>query len=149
MIPFLHIRLVQCVVAMAVLGIANPQSLREAALARNILVGAAVRPSLFSEAAYSATLGREFNMVQAEDVMKWWTVRHTAGAFDFREGDQVVQFALAHRMKVRGHCLVWDHNNPEWLAQGHFTPAQLSQLLQEHIATVMKHNAARSSHGMW
>ena len=89
---------------MAVLWIANPQTLREAALTRNILVGTAVRPSLFSEAAYSATLGREFNIVQAEDVMKWWTVRHTAGAFDFREGDQVVQFALAHRMKVRGHC---------------------------------------------
>lgn len=117
MIPFLHVRLVQCLLAMAVLWIANPQTLREAALTRNILVDTAVRPSLFSEAAYSATLGREFNMVQAEDVMKWWTVRHTAIAFDSREGDQVVQFALAHRMKVRGHCLVWDHNNPDWLAQ--------------------------------
>jgi endo-1,4-beta-xylanase len=140
---FLLNRLVQVVLTLAVLGMANPPTLREGALARNILVGAAVRPSLFSEAAYSETLGREFNMVQAEDVMKWWTVRHTAGAFDFREGDQVVQFALAHRMKVRGHCLVWDHNNPDWLAQGHFTPTQLSQLLKEHIATVMKHYAGQ------
>ena len=139
MILFRHVRLVQCLLAMAVWGTANPQTIREAALARNILVGAAVRPSLFSEAAYSATLGREFNMVEPEDAMKWWTVRHTVGAFDFRDGDQVVQFALAHRMKVRGHCLVWDHNNPDWLAQGHFTPTQLSQLLQAHIATVMKH----------
>ena len=94
---FLRNRLVECLLVTAVLGNASPQTLREAALARNILVGAAVRPSLFSEAAYSATLGREFNMVQAEDVMKWWTVRHTPGSFDFREGDQVVQFALAHR----------------------------------------------------
>ena len=62
---FLRNRLVQCLLTMAVLGIANPQTLREAALARNILVGAAVRPSLFSEAAYSATLAREFNMVEA------------------------------------------------------------------------------------
>jgi endo-1,4-beta-xylanase len=44
-------------------------------------------------------------------------------------------------MKVRGHCLVWDHNNPEWLVQGHFTSAQMSHLLQEHITTVMKHFA--------
>jgi endo-1,4-beta-xylanase len=136
---FLRNRLVQCLLATAVLGNTSPQTLREAALSRNMLVSAAVRPSLFSEAAYSATLSHEFNMVEPEDAMKWWTVRHTAGAFDFREGDQVVQFALAHRMKVRGHCLVWDHNNPDWLAQGHFTPTQLSQLLQEQIATVMKH----------
>ena len=136
---FLHNRLVHCLLATAVLGNANPQTLREAALTRNMLVSAAVRPSLFSEAAYSATLSHEFNMVEAEDAMKWWTVRHTAGAFDFREGDQLIQFALAHRMKVRGHCLVWDHNNPDWLAQGHFTPTQLSKMLQEHIATVMKH----------
>jgi endo-1,4-beta-xylanase len=140
---FLPIRVVQCLLAMAVLGNANPQTLREAALARKMLVSAAVRPSLFSEAAYSATLAHEFNMIEPEDAMKWWTVRHNAGAFDFREGDQVVQFAQAHFMKVRGHCLVWDHNNPDWLAQGHFTPTQLSQLLQEHIATVMKHYAGQ------
>jgi endo-1,4-beta-xylanase len=40
-----------------------------------------------------------------------------------------------------GHCLVWDHNNPEWLAHGEFTPSQMSHLLQEHISTVMRHYA--------
>ena len=68
---FLRNRLVQCLVAMAVLGKTNPQTLREAALARNMLISAAVRPSLFSEAAYSQTLSREFNMVEPEDAMKW------------------------------------------------------------------------------
>ena len=46
-------------------------------------------------------------------------------------------------MKVRGHCLGWDHSNPEWLAQGHVTPAERSQLLHEHIAAVMKHYAGQ------
>ena len=54
--------------------------------------------------------------------MKWWTIRQIEDRFDFREGDEVVRFAQAHGMKVRGHCLVWDHNNPDWLARGHFTP---------------------------
>jgi endo-1,4-beta-xylanase len=123
--------------------VAPPQTLRQAADGTGVLVGAAVRPSLFSEVAYSATLAREFNMVEPEDAMKWWVVRHDAGTFDFREGDEVVRFAQAHGMKVRGHCLVWDHDNPDWLAQGHYTPAQLSQLLHEHIATVMKHYAGQ------
>jgi endo-1,4-beta-xylanase len=134
--------------APAILLVPGPPTLRQAADPAHLLVGAAVRPSLFSEAAYSETLSREFNMVEPEDAMKWWTlrrntVRRNAGAFDFGEGDEVVRFAQARGMKVRGHCLVWDHNNPEWLAQGHFTPAQLSHLLQEHIATVMKHYAGQ------
>lgn len=122
----------------------SPQpTLRQAADAAYLLVGTAVRPGLFSEAAYSATLAREFNMVEPEDAMKWWTLRQDAGAFDFRKSDDVVRFAQTHAMKVRGHCLVWDHNNPDWLARGQFSPAQMSRLLQEHIATVMKHYAGQ------
>lgn len=81
-------------------------------------------------------------MVEPEDTMKWWVVRHDEG-FDFRQGDEVVQFAEAHGMRVRGHCLVWDHDNPQWLAQGHFTSDQLSKLLQQHIMTVMTHFAGQ------
>jgi endo-1,4-beta-xylanase len=123
--------------------VAPSVTLRQIADRANVLIGAAVRPSLFSEAAYSETLGREFNMIEPEDAMKWWTVRQSAGTFDFREGDEVVRFAQAHNMKARGHCLVWDHDNPEWLAQGHFTPVQLSAMLQQHITTVMKHYAGQ------
>jgi endo-1,4-beta-xylanase len=120
-----------------------PNTLREAANSRRVLVGTAVRPSLFSETAYVATLSREFNMVEAEDAMKWWTLRQKQDAFDFSEGDEVVRFAQTHGMKVRGHCLVWDHNNPAWLTDGHFNSDQLSQLLHEHISTVMKHYAGQ------
>src|ERR1700733_14141430 len=120
-----------------------PPTLRQAADRAPLLVGAAVRPSVFSEAIYSATLAREFNMVEPEDVMKWWVVRPNADTFNFRAGDEVVRFAQTHGMKVRGHCLVWDHNNPDWLVQGHFTPAQLSSLLHQHISAVMKHYAGQ------
>jgi endo-1,4-beta-xylanase len=118
-------------------------TLRQAADRSGLLVGAAVRPSLFPEAAYSETLGREFNMVESEDAMKWWIVRRNQETFDFHGGDQLVRFAHAHGMKVRGHCLLWDRDNPKWLAEGHFTPEQLSRLLHEHISTVMKHYAGQ------
>jgi GH35 family endo-1,4-beta-xylanase len=45
--------------------------------------------------------------------MKGWVLRPNAGTLDFREGDEVVRFALEHGMKVRGHCLGWDHNHPQ------------------------------------
>src|SRR6267142_2075277 len=79
----------------------GPQTLREAAQATGILVGTAVRPSLFSEAAYTATLAREYNLVEPEDAMKWFTLRPETATFNFREGDDVVRFAQAHNMKVR------------------------------------------------
>ena len=112
-------------------------TLRQAADRAGLLVGAAVRPSLFREAAYSETLSREFNMIEPEDVMKWWVLRRNPNDFDFRQADDVVRFARGHGMKIRGHCLVWDHDNPEWLQHGQFSSAQLSGLLHEHIVRVM------------
>jgi endo-1,4-beta-xylanase len=128
---------------LAALTASTPETLREAANASGILVGTAIRPTLLNEPAYAATLAREFNMVEPEDAMKWWTARPTADNFDFAEGDQIVRFAQVHEMKVRGHCLVWDHNNPKWLAEGHFSPTQLSRLLHEHITMEMKHYAGQ------
>jgi endo-1,4-beta-xylanase len=117
--------------------------MRQKAENAGVLVGTAVRPSQLSETAYASTLAREFNMVEAEDAMKWWVLRPDADTYDFRQGDEVVRFAQAHQMKVRGHCLVWGRYNPDWLTQGHFTSQQLSRLLQEHITRVMKHYAGR------
>lgn len=118
-----------------------PQSLHQAGDRDGVLVGTAVRPSQLSETAYASTLAREFSMVEAEDAMKWAILRPDQATYDFRQGDEVVRFAQAHQMKVRGHCLVWGRDNPAWLTQGHFTTRQLSRLLHEHINRVMKHYA--------
>ena len=104
LVPWPQLRIL--ILALAATAVSTSLLLRPAADRVHLLVGTAVRPSLFSEAAYSATLSREFNMVEAEDEMKWWVVRRNEGTFDFRKGDEVVRFAQAHRMKVRGHCLV-------------------------------------------
>ncbi|HUO26134.1 MAG TPA: endo-1,4-beta-xylanase [Candidatus Aquilonibacter sp.] len=119
------------------------QSLRQDAERAGVLIGTAVRAPQLSEAAYAATLAREFNMVQPEDAMKWWVVRPTGAIFDFHPGDEIVRFAQAHNMKVRGHCLLWGRANPDWLTQGSYTPAQLSQMLHEHIEKLMTHYAGR------
>jgi endo-1,4-beta-xylanase len=123
--------------------VCGAQSLRQAADGAGLLVGTAVRPSLLSETAYAKTLAGEFNMVEPEDAMKWPALRPDASSFDFRQGDEVVRFAQAHQMKVRGHCLVWDHDNPDWLTKNHYTTRQLSRILQEHITRVMGHYAGQ------
>ncbi len=137
---YLHI--VRVILAVALVSSSPPQTLREAANSCGVLSGTAVRPSLLLEAAYSATLSREFNMVEPEDAMKWWELRPGTGTFEFKKAIKS-SLMRRHGMKVRGHCLVWDHSNPKWLDNGHFAPVQMSHLLQEHITTVMKHYAGQ------
>ena len=115
------------------------QSLRMAGDRAGVLIGTAVRPSQLAETAYASTLAREFSMVEAEDAMKWWVLRPNRATYNFDRGDEMVRFAQAHQMKVRGHCLIWGRDNPAWLTDGHFTVRQLSGLLHEHIIRVMKH----------
>ena len=119
------------------------QTLRERADRLGVLVGAAAEPRLLDEPEYAATLAREFNMLTAENALKWGAIRPSRGRFDFGPGDRLVAFARAHGMKVRGHCLAWSEYNPGWLVKGNFTPARMSGLLREHIGRVMRHYRGR------
>ncbi len=119
--------------------VGSAQTLRDYADRAGVLVGAAVEPRYFSEAEYARTLAREFNMLTAENVLKWGTLRPSRARFDFEPGDRLVAFARKHRMKVRGHTLLWSEYNPRWLTSGSFTPAEMSALLREHIRRVMGH----------
>ncbi|MGA7560910.1 MAG: endo-1,4-beta-xylanase [Terriglobales bacterium] len=115
------------------------EPLREAARTSGMLIGTAVRPAHLSEAAYSSTLAREFNMVEPEDALKWDVVHPERESFDFSQADQIVDFAARHDMKVRGHTLVWHRQNPKWLTEGKYTSAELSEILEKHIKTVVGH----------
>ncbi len=115
------------------------EPLREAARASGMLIGTAVRPAQLSEAAYSSTLAREFNMLEPEDALKWEVVHPGRDSFDFSQADQIVDFAARHGMKVRGHTLVWHRQNPKWLTEGKYTSAELSEILEHHIKTVVGH----------
>src|ERR671921_1556315 len=107
------------------------QTLREYADRAGVLVGAAVEPRLLEEPEYAATLAREFNMLTAENALKWGGIRPTRERFNFEPGDRLVAFARKNKMKVRGHTLAWSEYNPRWLVQGRFTPAEMSAMLRE------------------
>ncbi len=119
------------------------QTLREEATRAGLLVGAAAAPAHFSEADYARTLSSQFNMLEAENAMKWTATEPEGGVFDFKLGDEVVAFAQAHQMAVRGHNLLWYQHNPSWLVNGHFSPDELSAAMQEHIQRVVEHFAGK------
>ncbi len=121
------------------IGPAHSQALRETAARSGVLVGTAARPEQLTEPAYAATLAREFNMLEPENQLKWEVVHPAPDKFDFSLGDRLVDFAIAHQMKVRGHVLAWHQQNPPWLIDGKRTPEQLGAILEQHIKTVVGH----------
>jgi endo-1,4-beta-xylanase len=131
------------VLAAGLSGLLFAQHLRDDAQHQGVLVGTAARAYLLSEQQYTATLAREYNLLEPENDLKWQTIHPAQNTFDFLPGDQLVEFARLHEMKVRGHCLMWGHYLPRWLQNGHFTAPQLRTLLHEHIAKVVGHYKGR------
>ncbi|MFM9588920.1 endo-1,4-beta-xylanase [Streptomyces scabiei] len=107
--------------------------LRDLAAAKGKGIGTAVTGSKLT-GTYGEIAAREFNWLTPGNAMKWASVEPTRGNFDWTEADRIVDFAEAHDQDVRGHTLVWHSQNPDWLQNGTWTPAQLGQLMKDHIA---------------
>jgi endo-1,4-beta-xylanase len=114
-------------------------ALRNRAEGRGFLVGAAVNPSLLSRDSYAETLGREFNLLVAENDMKFGPTHPAPGRYNFCAADQLIAFAQANDMRVRGHTLVWSQSLPAWLTKGAYSRDDAVNILHDHIDTVVKH----------
>ena len=63
------------------------------------------RGGKLSDSVYVGILNREFNMVTAENEMKWDATEPSQGPFTYASGDQIVSHAQANGQRVRGHAL--------------------------------------------
>ena len=111
-------------------------SLKAHAAARGLLTGCAVNAKLFrEEEAFRKLLTEQYNVVVAENCMKWNMLRPTAETYSFGDADSLVAFAEAHGMKVRGHNFVWHEALPGWFA-GTVNKDNAQKFLVDHIHTV-------------
>jgi endo-1,4-beta-xylanase len=118
--------------------IAEAQTLRDAADSKGLHIGAAVNITPFrNEPIYTQTLSREFNMLVAENVMKFDAIHPAQNTFNFTDADALVAFAQTNNMVVRGHTLVWHSQIPGWVTSGNFTRDQAIAIMRDHIMTVM------------
>ena len=114
-------------------------ALRDSAEKVGLPIGAAVTPSYFTDPNYAETLGREFNLLVAETVMKFAETEPSQGVYTFCDADEVTDFAEANGMGVRGHNLIWNTDLPDWLTTGNFSRDQAIAIMHDHINTVMSH----------
>jgi endo-1,4-beta-xylanase len=126
---------------------AGGAGLRVPADRAHLRIGTAVdTTALTDDAPYRAAVAREFSSVTPENVMKWQLVEPVQGTYDWAAADRLVDFARAHGQTVRGHTLVWHSQNPDWLTEDAFTPAELRALLRKHILDEVSHFRGRIWH---
>lgn len=91
---------------------------------------------------YQNILTQEFNLALADNTPNWYFtsggLRPTKDTYNFKEMDEVVQFAKKHSMSIQAHHYLWGEEKwlPNWLKQGNFSKEQLYELIQAHIQTV-------------
>ena len=111
--------------------------------AARVPIGAAVEPDLLErDAAYRATLVREFNAITPENAMKWGPIHPSEHEWRFEPADQLVAFAEAHAMRVHGHTLVWHRQLPGWLTEAR-TGREVTRALASHVETLVGRYAGR------
>ncbi len=79
----------------------------------------------------------QFDMVTPGNEMKWDTTEPSPGTFNFGPGDQIVAYAHAHHMRVRGHNLVWQSQLPSWVSS--LPLDQVKAAMEQHISTEASH----------
>jgi endo-1,4-beta-xylanase len=115
-------------------------SLRNLAEQRGLRIGAAANSrALRTDYAYREVLAKEFNFLTTENELKFGPLSPRPKAYDFGPTSELVDFAQANDMAVRGHTLLWHMQNPDWLIEGNYNRRQSLELLHKHIFTVMGH----------
>jgi len=92
-----------------------------------------------------------YNSVTPGNDLKWDTTEPMQGNFNFTPGDNILNFAQAHNIKMRGHTFVWHNQVPAWVFQDAngvdmstqpFSQANKQLLLsrlQNHINALINH----------
>jgi endo-1,4-beta-xylanase len=97
--------------------------------------GAAIRPTwLKDDPPYAAAVAEECNIGTTEGRMAWTAIESQFGQFDLRGADQVVAWAVARGLPLRGHHLVSAQVLPDWLERR--SADEVRTRLKWHVTTV-------------
>ncbi len=106
--------------------------LRQVAADKGIDFGAAVEPIYLQDNDFSDAFIKECAILVPEWSLKWAAYAPTEGRLVFDDVDQLLRFAGAHGMKMRGHTLIWYAAMPDWAkaALAAASPARAEQMME-------------------
>ena len=121
---------------------AADETLRSLAEKNNIYVGAILNSQWFNGGLpgnYEQIHKTQFNIVVAENEMKFDATEPSEGRFSYGNGDKMVKYAKANGMRVRGHALAWHSQVPNWVNNYKNDKQKLLKVLKNHIENVVGH----------
>lgn len=123
--------------------VAADETLRSLADKNNIYIGAILNSQWFGGGLpgnYEQIHKTQFNIVVAENEMKFDATEPSEGRFNYGNGDKMVKYAKANGMRVRGHALAWHSQVPGWVEQKYGkNKKELLRVLKNHIDNVVGH----------
>ena len=122
---------------------AEEETLRSLADKNNIYIGAILNSQWFGGGLpgnYEQIHKTQFNIVVAENEMKFDATEPSEGQFKYNNGDKMVKYAQQNGMRVRGHALAWHSQVPGWVNQKYGgNKKELLRVLKNHIEKVVGH----------
>lgn len=86
-------------------------------------------------------ISSQFNVLTAENDMKWMYIHPKQDEFNFGQADKLVELAEANDMSVVGHTLVWHSQLAPWVfktaAGDTIDNSELTNRLKNHISTIV------------
>lgn len=111
----------------------------------NFPIGSAVVKERLEGETYTNVLTRDFNSVTVESSLNFKAVHPEEDTYNFDKADEIVDYAIAHNMRVHGSTLLYPRDNlmPEWIKKYEGDKKAWKKLLQNHITTVVNHFKGR------
>ena len=85
----------------------------------------------------------EFNSITPENDMKMGPIHPREDFYNWRNADSIVDFAIKHHIRIRGHNLLWHAQAPAWMFKdstgGQVSKEVLLKRLKDHITAVVTH----------
>ncbi len=104
-------------------------------------MGVAVSPRSIQPGPEAELIKKHFGSLTAENVMKPQPIHPTENEFNWGPADQIVEFAQANGMKMRGHTLCWHNQTPKWFFEDKegkpATKELVLQRLKKHVEAVV------------
>ncbi len=103
-------------------------------------VGVAVNPRMMDAGEEANLILKQFNSITPENAMKMGPIHPEENRYNFAPADKIVDFAVKNSIKVRGHCLCWHNQTPNWFFKKDtvtVTKEELLARLKTHITEVV------------
>ncbi len=110
-------------------------SLGDIAARGGFLFGSAAAEAVDTDAAYRELYVTQTKLIASDVALKIGAIAPQPGPKHFERADRLLAFCNQHRIAMRGHCLVWNEWNPDWVKN--MTKAERQAYFDSYIEEVV------------